>query len=115
MSNSKDLELLSSVARCDRWRWLTTASAVLGRGVSYLLAGQVISGGAEEGVPRDGQSVGHVRGGDGDSDGHPDVVSAPAQLGRGLRRSDRRIGRTGQGALEVRADRSPGTPAASAR
>jgi len=57
----------------------------------------------------------HVRGDDGERDGHLDVVGASAELGGDLRRDDRRIGRIGQAALEVGADRSPDPPAAAAR
>ena len=87
----------------------------LRRRSGHLPAGDVIPGGAAEGVPRDGQRIGHVGGEDGDRDAHPDIVDAPAELGRDLRRGDRRIDGIGQGALEVRADRSLGTPPASAR
>jgi len=66
-------------------------------------------------VPGDGQRVGYVGGDDGKRDGHPDVVGAPAQLGRDLRRGDRRIDRIGEGPLEVRADASPRMPAAPTR
>jgi hypothetical protein len=87
----------------------------LRRRSGHLPAAGVISGGAAEGVPRGGQSVGHVDGDHGERDAHPDVVGAPAELGRDLRRDDRRISSTGEIALEVRADRSPGTPPAAAR
>jgi hypothetical protein len=66
-------------------------------GSGHLPACDVIASGATEGVPRDGQRIGHVRGDDGDRDGHPDIVDAPAELGRDLRRGDRRIGGIGQG------------------
>ena len=52
---------------------------------------------------------------DGERDGHADVVSAPADLGRDLRRGDRRIARIGKDTSEIRADGSPGTAAAAAR
>ena len=57
-----------------------------------------------EGVPRNGERIGNIRGDDGERDGHPDVVGPPAQLGRDLRRGNRRIGRISESALEVRAD-----------
>ncbi len=82
----------------------------LRRRSGYLPAGHVIPGGAAEGVPRDGQRAGHVH----RDDGHPDIVGASAELRRDLRRGDRRIGRISEGALEVRADHSPGTPPAAA-
>ena len=59
----------------------------LGGGGSHLPACEVIAGGAAEGVPRDGQRVGDVGGQDRERDGHPDVVGAPAELGRDLRRA----------------------------
>ena len=68
----------------------------LRRGSGYLPAGDVIPGGAAEGVPRDGQRIGHVRGNDGERDAHPDIVDAPTELGRDLRRGDRRIDGIGQ-------------------
>ena len=72
-------------------------------------------GGAAEGVPCDGERVGYVGGLDGEHDGHPDVVGAPAELRGDLRRRDGRIDGIGEGTLEVFADGSPGTPAAAAR
>ena len=48
----------------------------------------------------------------GEHDGYLDVVSTPANFGSDLRRGDGRLDRIGEGALEVRADGSPGTPAA---
>jgi hypothetical protein len=86
-----------------------------GGGGGHLPASWVIAGGAPEGTPGNGQRISHVRGDHGEREGHPDIAGAPAQLGRDLRRGDRRIGRIGEGVLEVRADRSPGTPAAAAR
>ena len=46
---------------------------------------------------------------------HPDIVGAPAELGRDLSRGACRVSRSSEGVLEVRADHSPGTPAAPAR
>jgi hypothetical protein len=87
----------------------------LGRGGRHLPASWVIAGGAAEGTPGNGQRIGHVRRDHGEREGHPDIAGAPAELGRDLRRGDRRIGRIGEGVLEVPADRSPGTPAVPAR
>ena len=47
----------------------------------------------------------------GEHDGYLDVVSTPANFGSDLRRGDGRLDRIGEGALEIRADCSPGTPA----
>jgi hypothetical protein len=73
------------------------------RGGCHLPAGEVIWGGAADGVPRDGQRVGHIRGQDGERDGHADVIGTPAELGGDLGRGDDWTGRIGEGALEVRA------------
>jgi len=73
------------------------------------------SGSAAEGVPRDGQRIGNVRGDDNKRDHYPDIADDPAELGDDLRRGDRRIGGIGQGALEVRAHCFPSPPPAAAR
>jgi len=60
--------------------WASAAAA------AQAQAFEVIAGGADKGVPRVGQRVGHVRVGDRKRNGASDVAGAPAQLGRDFRR-----------------------------
>ena len=86
-----------------------------GRGAADLPARQAISGGAGEGIPPDGERIGHIQGCDGQRHRHPDVVRAAPVLRSDLRCRDGRIACIRQGTFEVAADGSPGTPAVSAR
>jgi hypothetical protein len=89
--------------------WATAAAAVTSHPSRSSRA-------AALGVPRDAQRIGNVGGDDRERDRYPDIADAPAELGGDLRQGDRRIDRTGQGTLDVRAlPCSPGPPAAAAR
>ena len=103
-----------NTAECDSWRGLTAARAWTSA-VAAVTSQPARSSRAALRRPRDGQRLSDVGGHDRDRDRHRNIVGAPPQLGRDLRCSDRRIDRIGQSALEVRADRSPGPPAAPAR
>ena len=95
----------------------TGAPLDLGRGACHLPDGEGIPGGAAEGVPGDGERVGHVSGQDSERDGDPvELVSgASAELRRDLRRRRcpdcRRSARARPKSVRTA---SPGTPAAAA-
>ena len=78
----------------------------LGRGSGDVPVIEVVCGGADEGVPHDGQRVSNVTGINRHRDRHPHVVGTPAVFGGDLGRSDGGARRIGQSTLEAATDRA---------